>query len=112
MNEKAQKREHFEKQITRTIPSQVPVHVTRKSYQAMLAHCATQTGKGLPIWACAKTGGRVKARMVQRAIYDSETGVFKEIAPVVELFCSVCHKPPVTRKLELILSDAIQTVSM
>ncbi len=110
---KAALREKLQKQYEFEIASQIPVNATRASYARMLDHCIQQNdGKIQNRWACVKTGAPVKARMVQRAVYQREGMVFEGVVPVAELFCGSCDKPPVTRGMDPVFADAIMTFSM
>ena len=112
MNEKKQKAEHLERIVTRDVPSQIPVRVTKASYDMMLRHCVMQdAGKTKNLWACRLNGAPVQARMVIRSVV-SRGGIFLGTAPVAEMYCLQCHQPPTTRKLENVFDDEIQTVSM
>lgn len=106
----------FDKQIAHAIASQVPVHTVRSTYTRILGHAIEEwvTGAAGPtkLWACAKNGARIHARMVYRNIFDRATQQLIDRAPVVELFCSGCDKPPQTRKNDPIYSDELTTLSM
>lgn len=106
-------KDKFEAQITGAIPSQIPVHATRASYQRMLQHCQVRDkGNVTNFWGCVFTGEPVRARMVRMNIYDKETGARIDYAPVVTLYCSVCDKVPLTRSGDSIFSSELQTLSM
>ena len=112
MSDNGYRCEDFEKLIYREKPSQIPVHVTRKSYTRMLAHCTTQ-GRGFEsLWACKKNGARVLARMVKMNIWDRVTGQFAETAPVVTMYCSGCDEIPNTHGGDAVWADEIITLSM
>ncbi len=105
--------EKLDAQLARAIPSQIPVIATKASYHRMLLHCQMQTaGTQLNLWACSKTGAAVKGRMVKRSVYERSTNQFLEIAPVIELYCQGCDKPPTTRGFDFVFSDELQTLSM
>jgi hypothetical protein len=103
----------LEKQIHREIPSQIPVHTDKASWNRMIEHCITaHDGKSLPIWACKKNGARVKARMVMMKILDRDTGLQLDYAPVATLFCSGCDTEPNTHGGDTIFKDQVQTLAM
>ncbi len=106
-------RQKLDKQYSKEISSQIPVIATRASYMRMLSHCMMQTdGKIENRWACITTGAPVKGRMVQRTVYAREGNVFIEVAPVIELYCLSCDKPPITRGMDPVFQDQLQTLSM
>ena len=94
-------------------PSQIPVCTTKASYERMLLHGRMQdAGNTKNLWACNKTGARIKARMVKRAVYEFGTNAFLEILPVAELFCGGCDPAPKTRGLDPIWNIELTTLSM
>ncbi len=106
-------RNKLDKQYSTEIASQIPVIATRASYMRMLNHCMLQNdGKIQARWACIATGAPVKGRMVQRTVYAREGNVFLEVAPVIELYCLSCDKPPVTRGMDPVFQEDLQTLSM
>jgi len=105
--------EILEAQLAHEIPSQLPINTVKSSYNRMLLHCQVQdAGPVKNLWACSKTGAKVIARMVQRTIFNRSTNEILEVAPVVELYCSGCEKPPVTRGYDPIFADELTTLMM
>lgn len=89
-------------------PSQLPVNVTRASYQHVLEHGISEFG----IFACKATGARIMARMVQMKIYNRTTNLFTNYAPVAVLYCNACDKVPNTHGGDKIYEDMLQTLSL
>ena len=100
--------EEFDAILSREISSQIPTNVTKESYHRMLLHCVTENG----IWACAKNGARVKAKMWYRSIVHRETGHIDYHIPVAVLYCSGCDVSPNATADEPIFSDQIQTCAL
>lgn len=113
MNLKKLESDHMERMLSRDIASQIPVHVTRKSYNEMLSHCIMRDkGRIKNFWGCALTGAAVHARFVKVSIFDRETGACVEYAPVSTLYCSACHAVPDTHGGGSVFSDEIMTLCM
>lgn len=101
--------EKFDAIVARAVPSQLPTNVTRESYNRMLLHATTEGG----LWACAKNGARVKAKMWYRTVIDRATNeIVNTHIPVAVLFCDGCDTAPNHTAEEAIFSDAIQTVAL
>jgi hypothetical protein len=94
-------------------PTQVPTHVTRDSYQHALMHCMTfRLKRNKTYWGCARTGERMSMRMVIMNLFDRDTGVWKDRAPVGTLYCPVCDQVPGTHKNDSIFIDQVQTLAV
>lgn len=91
--------------------TQIPFHVTRKSYNEMETHCITEMGKSRSVWACKLGGARVHMKVVFMRIFDRATGEQVDYAPVGTLYCSGCDKPPQVKKDQVIFSEDIQTLA-
>ena len=101
--------EEFDAILSRATSSQIPTNVTKESYNRMLMHCVTENG----IWACAKNGARVRAKMWYRTILDRVTGQIQNTRiPVAVLFCSGCDVAPNATADESIFADEIQTCAL
>ena len=103
-----------EAMIHRAVPSQVPVHVVKRSYDRMLVHCTIQTdGRTPAVWACQKNGARVKARMTYRNVFNRTTMQLESVKiPVATLYCSGCDPVPSTHGNDPIFSDELQTLAL
>jgi hypothetical protein len=102
-----ERKKAFDKVQSHEKPSQIPVIVTRESYQRALAHGKMEGG----IWGCMLSGARFQARMVMRNVYDSNSQLVDR-SPVAELYCSGCEKPPTTPAEAAVWSADLTTVSM
>jgi hypothetical protein len=112
MDEKTKKLKEWERQVFREIPSQIPTHCIKASYEKQLKHCITADSGGLlPKWACKVNGAPIKARMVYMRILERD-GTEIDYAPVATLYCSSCDTVPVTRKGDSVFRDQLQTLSM
>ena len=98
----------IEKIIHRARPSQIPTRVIKQSYIRMLGHCTTEGG----IWACKKSGARVKGKMVIANVFRRDTEKYLGHAPVVHLYCSGCDPVPAVRGGASVWAEDLQTVSM
>ena len=95
--------------VSRAVPSQIPTNITKESYNRMILHCVTENG----IWACAKNGARVKAKMWYRSIFSRATGQLTNTRiPVAVLYCSGCDSAPQSVADDPIWDDEIQTVCL
>ncbi len=100
---------NLDKVLSREIPSQVPVTVTKASYHRMLTHCTTMGG----VWACKKNGARIMAKMVKMTVWDRETKkIDRTNIPVVHLYCSGCDKAPNVVGQDAIFKHKLMTVTM
>ena len=100
------KQEELDAIVSRAVPSQIPTNITKESYNRMLLHCVTENG----LWACAKNGARVKAKMWYRSVIDRESGQVQNTRiPVAVLYCGGCDVAPNATADEPIFADQIQT---
>lgn len=98
--------EEFDAILSREVSSQIPTNITKESYNRMVLHCVTENG----IWACAKNGARVRAKMWYRCVLDRATGQVQNTRiPVAVLYCSGCDVAPNSTADEPIFADQIQT---
>lgn len=103
----------LDSQISKEIPSQLPVTAIRLNYEKMLRHCMSQTARTANVWACGKTGARIKAKMVKMNVFNRETGAVEYFSiPIVHIYCTNCHKEPVVRGGDPIYSDLLMTLAM
>lgn len=103
--------EHLEKQFAGEAPSQIPIHVTRKSYERMMLHCKDENGR----WYCPKSGANVKGRMTMRRVYNRGTfSLEHNEVPVMEMYCARCDEndKPKTAKGAAIMSDELITICL
>jgi hypothetical protein len=104
--------EEREAMLQRAVASQIPMHTTRASYNAMLAHCVTESTKTLPVWACAKNGARIYAKCVKMTIWDRDTTTIVDYAPVLHLYCSGCDAAPNVHGGDSIFADELRTLAV
>ena len=99
--------------LDRSISSQLPVTVTRESYQRALFHGKIEGQRGATLWACSKTGARFHAQMTLRAIFNRKTQRLEHYrAPVVVLYCSSCDAKPQVKSGDPIYSDTLMSCAM
>lgn len=111
MNKIIKPSELLEAQLAHEIPSQLPVHAVRASYNRMLLHgMMADAGKVQNLWACKKNGAGIKARFVKMRIMDGDVCI--EYAPVAEIYCSGCDPVPTTRGGVTIAKEAVTTIMM
>lgn len=103
----------LDQQLSREIPSQIPVNATKESYDRMISHCMSEKPSGAGFWACRKSGARIKAKMVLMNIWDEKTmQMTHKGVPIVTLFCSGCDQPPKIAKNTGLWKSEIITLSM
>lgn len=113
MDRKKELTDKFEQQVTRAIPSQAIMVVTRASYDYALKHAMTQVAGNQAVWACRKSGAKMHARCVKMNIFDRATGELERLGvPVCVFFCSACDKVPPIHKDDPIYLDLLRSVSM
>ena len=103
--------EHVERMILRDIPSQVPFHCDRASYNRMLHHGKLFDPGNRSLWACEKTGARIHAKVTYRNIWNRDNTLDRAHVPVAVIYCSRCDKPPQVKADDPIWADEVQTLS-
>ena|SRR3990167_7178855 len=104
--------EKVENMLLRHVPSQVPFNCTKKSYERMLLHGKLFDRGPRSLWACAKTGQRIHAKVNWRTIWNRDGSLNATHVPVAILFCSGCDQKPQVTSEDPIWADEVQTLAL
>lgn len=93
------KKDQFEKQIYREVPSQLPLILLRKSLIEGTLHGDTVVTKGKQtVFCCKKSGAPMKVKMVFMNVFNDDNTLNCPNVPVGAIYCPSCDKVPAIAK--------------